>query len=108
MAIKLGELVIQLTAKADAFFKGMTDARSLAFDTSSSIVGSLSKVGDMLSRLKFENAAQLKRSFDIVSEAAAGLAAGAVVGIGGALAAITEKSIEAGAKLYDLAQATGV
>jgi hypothetical protein len=38
MSITLGELLIKLTAKTDAFQKGMSDAKKLAFDSSSDIV----------------------------------------------------------------------
>ena len=88
--LKLGQLVIELTAKSDAFAKGMTDMRDLTFSSVSGMVGSLERVGTTLSKLKFENSAQLKRSFEIVSEAAAGLAIGGITGAAGALALIAE------------------
>jgi hypothetical protein len=104
MAIKLGQLIIELSAKVDAFAKGMGDAKNLAFTSSHEIVSSLSKIGDQFEKLKFENAAQIERSFKIIG----GVAAGAAVGIAAALTVIIEKAIETSAKLYMLSQSVGV
>jgi len=104
VAIKLGELVIQLTAQTSAFTKGMTDARQMTFTSVDGIVGSLKRVGDSLSRLKFDNAKQIERSFQILG----GVVAGVSLAMGAALTFMVGRAIASADKLHDLAMATGL
>jgi hypothetical protein len=76
MSITLGELLIKLTAKTDAFQKGMNDAKKLAFDSSGAIVESLGRIGESLSKLKFDNLNNVAASLNRVGGVVAGIAVG--------------------------------
>lgn len=93
-----------LKADTTAFAKGMGDAKKLAFDSANEIAESFKHVGESLTKLKWDNAQQVAASFKMIS----GLAIGAGVAVGAALAAMTKEGVEAAAKVYDLSQKVGV
>src|SRR5438270_11389764 len=99
MSQVLGRLLLQLEANTTAFSRSLQDARKLAFDSSEAIVGSLSKIGTQLSKLKFDNEAQISKSFGIIG----GVATAAAVGIASATLAIAKSVAGAGKELEKLA-----
>jgi len=104
MAITLGTIILELQAKTDAFTKGLSDAKSYTFSSVDGITSSLGKIGTALSKLKFENSAQITSSLKLLG----GVTAGVAVAAGAALAVMTEKGIDAAAKMDLLAQSAGV
>src|SRR5579864_3431774 len=104
MAIKLGQIIVELQARTDAFTKGLSDAKNYTFTSVDGIVASLGKIGDAFAKLKFDNASQINRSLTIMG----GVAAGAAVAAAAALGEMTKKGIETAAKFELLSQSTGV
>src|SRR5579864_9767250 len=93
MAIKLGQIIVELQARTDAFTKGLSDAKNYTFTSVDGIVASLGKIGDAFAKLKFDNASQINRSLTIMG----GVAAGAAVAAAAALGEMTKKGIETAA-----------
>jgi hypothetical protein len=100
----LGTLLIRLEAQTSAFVKGMGDARTMAFDSSAAIVDSLKNIGTALTKLKFDNAAQWKKDFEIVGGVVGGVAIAAV----GATIAVAKSVAEQGKEMSKLSQSYGL
>lgn len=104
MAITLGELIIKLSAKTDAFAKGLTDAKQFTFTSVDGMVASFEKLGSSISKLKFDNDKQIQASLKLIG----GLAAGVTTAVAAAGAVLVEKSLKSAAAFEVQSQKVGL
>lgn len=104
MSVTLGRLIISLEAQTSAFQKGMQSAQKLAFDSSDAIVASLGRIGDRISRLKFDDFEKSLKSLSI----AGGVLAGVGAGIASTVLVISKQVAEHAHQMDLLSQKYGV